>query len=209
MAVEGAAPQADKDLASISEALALARVARQAQILLAELSQEQIDAIVTAMAGAVTPHAETLARLAVEETGYGGGAVPGPSEISLAHNGVLSLDEMSEFDRRVLEVLRQPLEDGRVTIARAARTAVFPVHFVLVAAMNPCPCGFLGDKQRMCRCTPIQIAKYRGRLSGPLRDRIDLIADVSAVPVHAITDTQPGESTAAVRGRVCAARSAQ
>ena len=122
---------------------------------------------------------------------------------------MLFLDEMPEFDRRMLEVLRQPLEDGRVSIARAARTAVFPAHFVLVAAMNPCPCGFLGDDRRACRCTPIQIAKYRGRLSGPLRDRIDLIVDVPAVPVYAITDTVPGESTAVVRARVCAARSAQ
>ncbi len=93
---------------------------------------------------------------------------------------MLFLDEMPEFDRRVLEVLRQPLEEGRVTIARAARTAVFPARFVLVAAMNPCPCGFRGDDRRRCRCTPAQIARYRGRLSGPLRDRIDLIVDVPA-----------------------------
>jgi len=139
----------------------------------------------------------------------GGGAIPRPGEISLAHNGVLFLDEMLEFDRRVLEVLRQPLEEGRVTIARAARTAVFPARFVLVAAMNPCPCGFLGDERRPCRCTPAQIAKYRGRLSGPLRDRIDLIVNVPAVPVHAIADAEPGESTAAVRRRVAAARDAQ
>ena len=150
------------------------------------------------------PH-HTISNVAL----VGGGAIPRPGEISLAHNGVLFLDEMPEFDRRVLEVLRQPLEDGRVSIARAARTAVFPAHFVLVAAMNPCPCGFLGDDRRACRCTPIQIAKYRDRLSGPLRDRIDLIVDVPAVPVHAITDTVPGESTAVVRARVCAARSAQ
>ena len=139
----------------------------------------------------------------------GGGAIPRPGEISLAHNGVLFLDEMPEFDRRVLEVLRQPLEEGRVTIARAARTAVFPARFVLVAAMNPCPCGFLGDDRRACRCTPMQIARYRGRLSGPLRDRIDLIVDVPAVPVHAITDKAPGESSAAVRDRVAAARARQ
>jgi magnesium chelatase family protein len=139
----------------------------------------------------------------------GGGAIPRPGEISLAHNGVLFLDEMPEFDRRVLEVLRQPLEDGRVTIARAARTAAFPARFVLVAAMNPCPCGFLGDDRRPCRCTPTQIAKYRGRLSGPLRDRIDLIVEVPAVPVQAIADGPAGESSAAVRARVCAARQVQ
>jgi magnesium chelatase family protein len=139
----------------------------------------------------------------------GGGAVPRPGEISLAHNGVLFLDEMPEFDRRVLEVLRQPLEEGRVTIARAARTAVFPARFVLVAAMNPCPCGFFGDDRRPCRCTPSQIARYRGRLSGPLRDRIDLVVEVPALPVAAITDGSPGESSERVRQRVCAARARQ
>ncbi|MGH9254018.1 MAG: YifB family Mg chelatase-like AAA ATPase [Vicinamibacterales bacterium] len=150
------------------------------------------------------PH-HTISNIAL----VGGGAVPRPGEISLAHNGVLFLDEMPEFDRRVLEVLRQPLEEGHVTIARAARTAVFPARFVLVAAMNPCPCGFLGDERRTCQCTPPQIARYRGRISGPLRDRLDLVVAVPAVPVHAITDTQPGESTAVVRQRVSAARSAQ
>src|SRR5687767_6734618 len=139
----------------------------------------------------------------------GGGGVPRPGEISLAHNGVLFLDEMPEFDRRALEVLRQPLEEGRVTIARAARTAVFPARFVLVAAMNPCPCGFFGDEHRACRCTPTQIAKYRGKLSGPLRDRIDLIVDVPALPVSAIADGEPGESSAIVRERVLAARTVQ
>jgi magnesium chelatase family protein len=150
------------------------------------------------------PH-HTISNVAL----VGGGAIPRPGEISLAHNGVLFLDEMPEFDRRVLEVLRQPLEEGRVTIARAARTAVFPARFVLVAAMNPCPCGFLGDERRECRCTPMQVAKYRGRLSGPLRDRIDLTVNVPSVPVQAIADAQPGESTARVRQRVCAARAAQ
>jgi len=150
------------------------------------------------------PH-HTISNVAL----VGGGAMPRPGEISLAHNGVLFLDEMPEFDRRVLEVLRQPLEEGRVTIARAARTAVFPARFVLVAAMNPCPCGFLGDERRACRCTPAQVAKYRGRLSGPLRDRLDLIVSVPAVPVQAIADARPGESTDVVRRRVCAARAAQ
>jgi magnesium chelatase family protein len=139
----------------------------------------------------------------------GGGVIPRPGEISLAHNGVLFLDEMPEFDRRVLEVLRQPMEEGRVTIARAARTAVFPARFVLVAAMNPCPCGYLGDDRRACRCTPPQIAKYRGRLSGPLRDRIDLIVEVPCVPVSAIADGEAGEASSPVRERVCAARRVQ
>jgi magnesium chelatase family protein len=150
------------------------------------------------------PH-HTISNVAL----VGGGSNPRPGEISLAHNGVLFLDEMPEFDRRVLEVLRQPLEEGRVTIARAARTAVFPARFVLVAAMNPCPCGFRGDERRRCCCTPMQIAKYRGRLSGPLRDRLDLIVDVPAVPVSAITDAAPGESSTAVRDRVRAARATQ
>jgi magnesium chelatase family protein len=139
----------------------------------------------------------------------GGGSIPRPGEISLAHHGVLFMDEMPEFDRRVLEVLRQPLEDGNVTIARAARTAVFPARFVLVGAMNPCPCGFAGDDRRPCRCTPIQVAKYQNRLSGPLRDRLDLIVDVPAVPVGAIVDGAAGEASAAVRDRVIAARGAQ
>jgi magnesium chelatase family protein len=137
----------------------------------------------------------------------GGGSSPRPGEISLAHNGVLFLDEAPEFDRRVLESLRQPLEDGHVTIARAARTAVFPTRFVLVAAMNPCPCGFAGDDRRPCRCTPSQVAAYRGRLSGPLRDRIDMIVEVPAVPVNVLADEGPGESSESVRARVIAARS--
>jgi magnesium chelatase family protein len=150
------------------------------------------------------PH-HTISNVAL----VGGGAIPRPGEISLAHHGVLFLDEMPEFDRRVLEVLRQPLEEGRVTIARAARTAVFPARFVLIAAMNPCPCGFAGDEKRACRCTPAQIARYRGRLSGPLRDRIDLIVEVPAVPVAALTDGDAGESSASVRTRVLAARQRQ
>jgi magnesium chelatase family protein len=112
----------------------------------------------------------------------GGGAQARPGEVSLAHHGVLFLDEMLEFTRHVLEVLRQPLEDGSVIVARAARTAVFPARFVLVGAMNPCPCGFATDPARECRCTPQQMARYRSRLSGPLRDRLDLTVDVPALP---------------------------
>ena len=150
------------------------------------------------------PH-HTISNVAL----VGGGSIPRPGEISLAHNGVLFLDEMPEFDRRVLEVMRQPLEEGHVTIARAARTAVFPARFVLMAAMNPCPCGYLGDDRRVCRCTPAQIAQYRGRLSGPLRDRIDLIVEVPAVPLSAIADASAGETSAAVCERVLAARRIQ
>jgi magnesium chelatase family protein len=139
----------------------------------------------------------------------GGGTHPRPGEVSIAHHGVLFLDEMLEFSRPVLEVLRQPHEEGRVTIARAARTAVFPARFMLVAATNPCPCGFLGDTLRECRCTPQQVARYRDRLSGPLRDRLDLTVEVPAVPVAALTTTGSGESSACVRERVVAARERQ
>jgi len=139
----------------------------------------------------------------------GGGSIPRPGEISLAHHGVLFLDEMPEFNRHALEVLRQPLEDGVVRIARAQRTAVFPARFVLIGAMNPCPCGFLGDPRRPCRCTPTQIDRYASRLSGPLRDRIDLTVTVSALPAVDLTSTQEGEATSAIRSRVEAARQRQ
>jgi magnesium chelatase family protein len=139
----------------------------------------------------------------------GGGSLPRPGEISLAHNGVLFLDEMPEFDRRTLEVLRQPLESGAMVVARAARTVCFPARFVLVGAMNPCPCGFLGHPARRCRCTPLQVARYAGRLSGPLRDRIDLLVDVPALPVSELDHGPPGEPSAAVAARVQAARLVQ
>ena len=149
----------------------------------------------------------------------GGGSQPRPGEVSLAHHGVLFLDEMLEFNRHVLEVLRQPLEEGQVTIARAARTASFPARFMLVGAMNPCPCGFLGDAVRECRCTPHQIARYRGRLSGPLRDRMDLTVEVPALlPGELIAGVRDafqgvppggGEASATVRVRVVAARDRQ
>jgi magnesium chelatase family protein len=139
----------------------------------------------------------------------GGGSTPRPGEVSLAHNGVLFLDEMPEFDRRVLEALRQPIEEGRITVSRALRSVVFPARFVLVAAMNPCPCGYLGDPQRACRCTEQQTARYYGRLSGPLRDRIDLVVEVEGIPITQLTEGTPGEASAAVRARVLAARERQ
>ena len=139
----------------------------------------------------------------------GGGAQPRPGEVSLAHHGVLFLDEMLEFSRHVLEVLRQPLEERAVTIARAARTALFPAHFMLVGAMNPCPCGYLGDTVRECRCTPQQVARYRDRLSGPLRDRLDLSVDVPALPPDVLTSESTGEPSACVRERVVTARTRQ
>ena len=139
----------------------------------------------------------------------GGGSQPRPGEVSLAHNGVLFLDEMLEFNRHVLEVLRQPLEERAVTIARAARTAIFPAHFMLVGAMNPCPCGYLGDTLRECRCTPQAVARYRDRLSGPLRDRLDLSIDVPALPPDVLTTESTGEPSALVRQRVVQARARQ
>jgi magnesium chelatase family protein len=139
----------------------------------------------------------------------GGGSWPRPGEISLAHRGVLFLDEMPEFSRHVLDVLRQPLEEGRITVARAARTVTFPARFVLVAAMNPCPCGYRNDPKRACRCTPQQVGKYRGRLSGPLLDRIDLIVEVQPVAIGDLTGDAEGEPSSAVRRRVLAARERQ
>ena len=136
----------------------------------------------------------------------GGGSPPRPGEISLAHHGVLFLDELPEFSRSALEALREPLETGRVTIARAASRAEFPARFQLVAAMNPCTCGFLGAAGRACRCTPVQIARYQGRLSGPLLDRIDLHIEVPAVPAAELMAAEPGETSAAVRARALAAR---
>lgn len=131
-----------------------------------------------------------------------GGNPPRPGEISLAHQGVLFLDELPEFDRKVLETLREPLESGRIHIARAARQAEFPAEFQLIAAMNPCPCGFHGHGNGKCRCTPDQIARYRGKLSGPFLDRIDLLIEVPALPAEALSGKADTESSASVRARV-------
>jgi len=135
----------------------------------------------------------------------GGGSIPRPGEISMAMHGVLFLDELPEFVRHVLEVLREPLESGRICVSRAARQAEFPARFQLVAAMNPCPCGYLGHYSARCRCTPDQIARYRARISGPLLDRIDVQIEVPAVEPHELTRDAQGESSAQVRARVSAA----
>lgn len=133
----------------------------------------------------------------------GGGSHPRPGEISLAMHGVLFLDELAEFDRKVLEVLREPLESGRITISRAARQAEFPARFQLIAAMNPCPCGYLGHASGKCHCTPDQITRYRARISGPLLDRIDLQIEVPAVPQKELMRQQTtGEKSAAIRRRI-------
>ncbi|MBI4741987.1 MAG: YifB family Mg chelatase-like AAA ATPase [Betaproteobacteria bacterium] len=139
----------------------------------------------------------------------GGGGVPRPGEISLAHQGILFLDEIPEFDRRVLEALREPLESGRIHISRAARQAEFPARFQLVAAMNPCPCGYHGDAGGRCRCTPDQVLRYRSKLSGPLLDRIDLQIEVPALPAETLQQAADGESSAIVRARASAARDRQ
>ncbi len=139
----------------------------------------------------------------------GGGSNPRPGEISIAMHGVLFLDELPEFDRGVLEVLREPMESGRITISRAARRADFKAQFQLVAAMNPCPCGYLGHFNGKCRCTPDQVARYRGKISGPLLDRIDIQIEVPAVPQQDLLKQADGESSAAIQTRVEAARQRQ
>jgi magnesium chelatase family protein len=136
----------------------------------------------------------------------GGGSPPRPGEISLAHHGVLFLDELPEFPRPALEALREPLETGLISIARAASRAEFPARFQFIAAMNPCMCGYHGSPLRSCRCTPDQVARYQGKLSGPLLDRIDLHVEVPALPPEELLHAQPGESSAAVRERCEAAR---
>ncbi len=139
----------------------------------------------------------------------GGGQHPKPGQVSLAHHGVLFLDELPEFRRNVLEVLRQPMEEGEVIISRATSTVSYPADFMLVAAMNPCPCGFLGDVKRECTCSPIQIQRYRAKVSGPLLDRIDLHLEVPAVPYRELSGISEGESSEAILERVMGARKIQ
>src|SRR5690606_10441619 len=139
----------------------------------------------------------------------GGGTIPGPGEVSLAHHGVLFLDELPEFKRSALEVLRQPIEDGAVTISRSAGKVTLPCSFMLVAALNPCPCGYLGDARHQCRCTPAQVQRYRAKISGPLLDRIDLHVEAPALSVAELREGKPGEPSAAIRSRVQAARHRQ
>ena len=141
----------------------------------------------------------------------GGGTNPHPGEISLAHNGVLFLDELPEYKRSVLEVMRQPLEDRHITVARTKETVDYPASFMLVAAMNPCPCGHYGENNpaHPCTCTPAQVHRYLSKISGPLLDRIDIQCEIEAVPYEQLRDTQPGESSAAIRERVLRARAIQ
>ncbi len=139
----------------------------------------------------------------------GGGSTPSPGEISLAHNGVLFLDELPEFNRQTLEVLRQPLEDGLVTISRALNSTTFPANFILIAALNPCPCGYRGDSRRSCHCTPPQIERYMSKISGPLLDRIDIHIEVPSVAFKELSGGTPGTSSESLRGEVAVARRAQ
>src|SRR5467141_2729596 len=139
----------------------------------------------------------------------GGGTFPNPGEVSLAHNGVLFLDELPEFKRSALEVMRQPIEDGKVTVSRAAGSVTFPSEFMIVAAMNPCPCGYFGDLKRECRCGPLQVQRYRQPISGPLLDRIDLHIEVPAVEYRDVASERAEESSTAIRGRVMRGRERQ
>jgi magnesium chelatase family protein len=139
----------------------------------------------------------------------GGGSTPTPGEISLAHNGVLFLDELPEFNRTTLEVLRQPLEDGHVTISRALNSTTFPANFVLIASLNPCPCGYRNDPRRECHCTVPQIERYMAKISGPLLDRIDIHIEVPAVPFKELSGSQPGTTSAVMRDHVMSARAVQ
>jgi len=146
----------------------------------------------------------------ISEAGLiGGGSVPRPGEVSLAHNGVLFLDELPEFRRNVLDLLRQPLEDGRVTIARAAISLTYPSRFMLIAAMNPCPCGYAGDPHRHCSCTAPQLQRYRSRISGPILDRIDLHIEVPSVKYEDLHSDRPSEASVAIRERIMTAREIQ
>lgn len=151
-----------------------------------------------------SPH-HTISDIAL----IGGGTKIKPGEVSLSHNGVLFLDELPEFHRNVLEVLRQPLEDGVVTVSRATGSITFPSRFMLVAAMNPCPCGYFTDRRRECRCTPAQIQRYMSKISGPLLDRIDIHVEVRAVEYRDLAEDAPGEKSADIRARVGKARSIQ
>ncbi len=146
----------------------------------------------------------------ISEAGLvGGGSMPSPGEISLAHHGVLFLDELPEFNRRTLEVLRQPLEDGTVTISRALGSLTFPANVMLVAAMNPCPCGYRGDPRRQCHCTPMQIERYMARISGPLLDRLDIHIEVPPVPFRELSDSAVGTTSVQMREQVIGAQARQ
>jgi magnesium chelatase family protein len=177
-----------------------------------ELTKIHSVAGLTGRAGLVTERPFRSPHHTISDAGLiGGGALPRPGEVSLAHQGVLFLDELPEFDRSVLEVLRQPLEDQKVTISRASMSLTFPASFMLAAAMNPCPCGFWNDPTRECRCSPLQIQRYVGRISGPLLDRIDIHIDVPAVKFRELAgdDAPETDCSDTIRNRVISARERQ
>jgi magnesium chelatase family protein len=166
--------------------------------------------VLDAAAGLVTQRPFRSPHHTISDAGLiGGGIVPRPGEVSLAHNGLLFLDELPEFPRNVLEVMRQPLEDGTVSIARAAMSLTFPARFMLAAAMNPCPCGYFNDRSRECKCTPPMIQRYVSKISGPLLDRIDIHIDVPAVNFKELRSTVQAEPSASIRERVLKARARQ
>ncbi|HIJ60690.1 MAG TPA: YifB family Mg chelatase-like AAA ATPase [Nitrospirae bacterium] len=180
--------------------------------------EEAIEATkIHSVAGLLTENTAILARRPVRMPHHtisdialiGGGQIPKPGEVSLAHFGVLFLDELPEFKRNVLEVLRQPIENGYVTVSRAVASVTYPAQFVLLSAMNPCPCGYYSDQRHQCTCSPSIISKYRARISGPLLDRIDLHIDVPAVPFKELSKEYTGESSERIRERVIAAREIQ
>ena len=194
-------------------------LARRLPTVLPELTEEEALEVVAihSVAGALTSEAAVTPQRpfraphhSISGAGLiGGGSSPRPGEVSLAHHGVLFLDELPEFPRYVLESLRQPLEDARVVIARASSSVSYPARFTLVAAMNPCPCGHAGDPATACACTPAEVARYRSRLSGPLLDRVDMRVTVGAVPVRTLGNGAPGESSRGMRERVGRAHAVQ
>jgi len=194
-------------------------LARRLPTVLPELTEEEALEVIAihSVAGALTSEAAVTPQRpfraphhSISGAGLiGGGSSPRPGEVSLAHHGVLFLDELLEFPRHVLESLRQPLEDARVVIVRASSTVSYPARFTLVGAMNPCPCGHAGDPLTACTCTPANVARYRSRLSGPLLDRVDMHVTVGAVPVRELGDGARGESSASMRQRVASAHAKQ
>jgi len=194
-------------------------LARRLPSILPALTEEEALEVtaIHSVAGLLTPAGATLSARpfraphhSISSAGLvGGGGIPRPGEVSLAHHGVLFLDELLEFPRSALESLRQPLEDGRVVIARAALSVAFPARFSLIAAMNPCPCGNAGEPTRVCTCAESEIQKYRARLSGPLADRIDMHVTLNAVPASSLNRASDGETSSAIRARVEASRAVQ
>ena len=194
-------------------------LAKRMPSILPEMSLEEAleSTKIHSIAGTLKPHHGLIARRpfrsphhTISDAGLlGGGAHPVPGEVSLAHRGVLFLDELPEFHRNVLEVLRQPLEDGIVTISRAVASVTFPCQFMLVAAMNPCKCGFFGDSKRECRCSHREIQNYRNKISGPLLDRIDIHIEVPSIQYHELSSLERGEASSEIRKRVVAGRQIQ